>query len=111
MMAGKGSAVTEAVKARNAYEGDQKDRFQIDPADILKVQRECHERGLDLIGFFHSHPDAAAYFSATDLANASPWHAHVVISIQAGGFAGAKAFRVDLDLTQSTEEELQWPRS
>jgi proteasome lid subunit RPN8/RPN11 len=111
ILVGRETLVTEAVKTCNAYEGDQKDRFQIDPADILNVQRDCHGRGLDLIGFFHSHPDAGAYFSATDLANASPWHAHVVISIQSGEFGGAKAFRVDLDLTQSTEEELQWPKS
>ncbi|MDW8356262.1 MAG: M67 family metallopeptidase, partial [Bryobacterales bacterium] len=90
--------VTEAVACENVYEGDQRDRFQIRTDDILRVQREAHTGGRHLIGFFHSHPDAEAYFSKTDLANASPWHAHVVLSLQRGEFAGAKAYRVDLDL-------------
>ena len=104
-------AVAEAVACENVYEGDQKDRFQIRTDDILRVQREAHESGRHLIGFFHSHPDEGAYFSKTDLANASPWHSHVVLSIRKGEFADAKAFRVDLDLTAATEEELKWPKS
>ncbi len=112
MMTGPESGfVTKAVPCDNIYEGDQKDRFQIRTDDILRVQREAHEAGHHLIGFFHSHPDEGAYFSRTDLANASPWHAHVVLSIRNGGFENAKAFRVDLDLTASTEEELVWPKS
>ncbi len=103
-------AVLAAVPCENAYEGDQKDRFQIRTDDILRVQREAQESGRHLVGFFHSHPDEGAYFSKTDLANASPWHAHVVLSIRNGGFADAKAFRVDLDLTEATEEELKWPK-
>lgn len=112
MMVGSDSgAVTEAVACENVYEGDRKDRFQIRTDDILRVQREAHASGRDLIGFFHSHPDEGAYFSKTDLANASPWHSHVVLSIRNGDFADAKAFRVDLDLTAATEEELTWPKS
>jgi proteasome lid subunit RPN8/RPN11 len=112
MMVGSGDGtVTEAVACENVYEGDQKDRFQIRTDDILRVQREAHASGRDLIGFFHSHPDEGAYFSKTDLANASPWHSHVVLSIRGGEFADAKAFRVDLDLTAATEEELKWPKS
>lgn len=111
MLTGNGANVTAAVPCENVYQGDQSDRFEIAPGDILRVQRESHEQGLELIGFFHSHPDEDAYFSATDLKNASPWHAHVVLSIRQREFRNAKAFRVDLDLTESTEEELTWPKS
>ena len=111
MVGSEDGTVVEAVACENVYQGDQKDRFQIRTDDILRVQREAHERGRHLIGFFHSHPDEGAYFSKTDLANASPWHSHVVMSIRGGEFAGAKAFRVDLDLTAATEQELKWPKS
>jgi proteasome lid subunit RPN8/RPN11 len=111
MVGSDNGTVAEAVACENVYEGDQKDRFQIRTDDILRVQREAHQRGRDLIGFFHSHPDEGAYFSRTDLSNASPWHSHVVLSIRQGEFTDAKAFRVDLDLTEATEEELTWPKS
>jgi proteasome lid subunit RPN8/RPN11 len=103
--------VRVAIACENVYQGDQKDRFQINTDDILRVQKEAHAAGESLIGFFHSHPDEGAYFSSTDLKNASPWHSHVVLSIRGGEFADAKCFRVDLDLTESTEEELLWPKS
>lgn len=111
MMTGTDSKITAAIPCKNVYEGDQKDRFQVSTDDIYRVQRETREQGVELIGFFHSHPDEGAYFSSTDLKNASPWHAHVVLSIRQGEFRDAKAFRVDLDLTASTEEELKWPKS
>jgi proteasome lid subunit RPN8/RPN11 len=111
ILIGQGDTVTEAIACENVFEGEQKDRFQIATDDIFRAQRESRERGLELIGFFHSHPDEDAYFSETDLRNASPWHKHVVLSIRQGEVRGAKAFRVDLDLTESTEEELQWPKS
>jgi len=111
MLTGTGTQVTAAIPCKNIYQGDQSDRFEIDPHDILRVQRESIQQGQELIGFFHSHPDEDAYFSATDLKNASPWHAHVVLSIRQREFRNAKAFRVDLDLTESTEEELLWPKS
>jgi len=111
MMVGSNGVATEAVPAPNVYRGDQSDRFEISPDDILRAQRSAQDSGRELIGFFHSHPDTGAYFSATDLANASPWHSHVVMSIIKGEVVDAKCFRVDLDLTESTEEELKWPKS
>jgi proteasome lid subunit RPN8/RPN11 len=110
MMVGSNGVAGRAVPCANVYGGDQSDRFEISPTDILRVQREAQDEGRDLLGFFHSHPDAGAYFSTTDLKNASPWHSHVVLSIFGGEFRDAKCFRVDLDLTESTEEELIWPK-
>ena len=58
--------VSEAVPCRNAYEGEQADRFQLDPKEQIAADRRARELGLDVLGFFHSHPDCDAYFSATD---------------------------------------------
>lgn len=102
---------TIAVPCRNAYEGEQADRFLIDPKDQLDAERRARALGLGVIGFFHSHPDCGAYFSETDLKNHWPFYSNVVLSIQHGEFAEAKAFQVDIEQTASTEEELQWPKS
>lgn len=100
-----------AVACGNAYEGGQKDRFLIDPKDQIAAERKSREMGLGVLGFFHSHPDEAAYFSETDLKNHWPFYSNVVMSVRAREVRDAKCFRVDVDQTESVEEELIWPRS
>ena len=102
---------TLAVTCRNAYEGEQKDRFLIDPRDQIAAERQSRELGQGVLGFFHSHPDEGAYFSQTDLKNHWPFYSNVVMSVRNGNFADAKCFRVDVDQTASEEEELSWPKS
>ena len=101
---------TQAIACHNAYEGDQKDRFLLDPKDQVAAERRAREIKLDVLGFFHSHPDCDAYFSATDLANSWPWYSNIVISVHNGAFHHARAFVASDDQTASTEEELQHPR-
>ena len=103
--------VTEAMPIENAYSGDQGDRYELRPEDLLAADKAARTRGLDLIGIFHSHPDCDAYFSATDLKNSCPWYSFVVLSIQNGKFDHANSFLPDLDQTRAEPEEMKWPKS
>lgn len=104
-----GRVVTSAFPCRNAYEGNQGDRFQIDPQDQVRATLKSRSEEIDILGFFHSHPDCGAYFSATDLKNSWPWYSNVVLSIRQGEIAGAAAFRANEDQSQSEAEELLYP--
>lgn len=106
-----GKVVTEAVALENAWAGEQGERYQIRPEDLLKADREARTRGLDLIGIFHSHPDCDAYFSETDLKNSCPWYSFVVLSVQQGQFHHAKSFLPDPDQRWAEAEELKWQKS
>ena len=99
---------TVAIPCVNAYVGDQKDRFELNPKDQLAADRQARELGLSVIGFFHSHPDEDAYFSATDLKHSWPWYSNVVMSIRNGEFSHAKAFIANDDQSASEPEELQY---
>jgi proteasome lid subunit RPN8/RPN11 len=99
-----------AVACRNAYEGDQKDRFLIDPKDQLAADRRARQERLTVLGFFHSHPDEESYFSATDLKNSWPWYSNVVMSVKRGAVVAARSFEANDDQTSSNEEELVYPR-
>jgi proteasome lid subunit RPN8/RPN11 len=99
---------TIAIPCRNAYEGDQKDRFQLDPKDQLAADRRARELGVSVIGFFHSHPNEDAYFSATDLKNSWPWYTNVVMSIRDGEFSHAKAFIANDDQSAAAPQELHY---
>ena len=101
--------VTSAFPCRNTYEGDQSDRFQIDPRDQVRANLKSRSEEIDILGFFHSHPDCDAYFSATDLKNSWHWYSNVVLSIRQGEIAGAGAFRANENQSQSEAEELLYP--
>ena len=103
-------AVSRAIPCRNAYEGEQSDHFELDPKDQFEAQREARRLGVEVIGFFHSHPDTDAYFSATDLAHSWPWYSNVVLSVRDGVVCDAKAFRANDTQTESTSEELKCPK-
>jgi proteasome lid subunit RPN8/RPN11 len=103
--------VSSAVPLENAFAGEQGERYELRPEDLLQADKLARESGLDLIGIFHSHPDCDAYFSDTDLKNSCPWFSFVVLSIRKGKFDHANSFLPDLDQTRADNEELVWQKS
>lgn len=103
--------VVEAVPLQNAFTGEQGSRYELRPEDLLAADKAARERGLDLVGIFHSHPDCDAYFSETDLKNSCPWYSFVVLSIKNGAFDHANSFLPDWDQTKADKEELICPKS
>ncbi|HZQ52609.1 MAG TPA: M67 family metallopeptidase [Bryobacteraceae bacterium] len=108
---GERKIVTEAIPLQNAFAGEQGERYELRPEDLLAADQAARARGLDLIGIFHSHPDCDAYFSQTDLKNSCPWYSFVVLSIVKGKFDHANSFLPDLDQTKADREELIWQKS
>lgn len=108
---GQSKLVIEAVPLKNSFEGEQAERYELHPNDLLAADKAARERGLDLIGIFHSHPDCDAYFSDTDLKNSCPWYSFVVLSIKKGKFDHANSFLPDIEQTHADREELKWQRS
>ncbi|MGB3310713.1 MAG: M67 family metallopeptidase [Nodosilinea sp.] len=73
----------------------QRDRYWIDPADLLRVQRQVREQGLEIIGVYHSHPDHAAVPSECDRALAWPVYSYVIVSVMQGEATDLKSWRLD----------------
>jgi proteasome lid subunit RPN8/RPN11 len=63
-------AVARSVRCKNTVDDVQRDRYAIDPRDLLSLQREGRAHGQEIVGFYHSHPEHVAYWSATDLREA-----------------------------------------
>ena len=108
---GSEKTVHVAVPLENAFTGEQGARYELRQEDLLRADSEARQRGMDLIGIFHSHPDCDAYFSKTDLENSCPWYSFVVMSIKDGKFDHANSFLPDPDQTKADKEELTWPKS
>ena len=103
---GESKMVSEAIALRNAFEGAQAARYELRPEDLLAADKAARERGMDLIGIYHSHPDCDAYFSKTDLQNSCPWYSFVVLSIQKGEFHHANSWLPNVEQTDAAKEEL-----
>jgi proteasome lid subunit RPN8/RPN11 len=80
--------VSRAARCGNTRSDSPRDRYHIDPKELLRIQREARERGEDVVGFYHSHPDHPARWSETDLAEAHWIGCSYVITAVEGGRAG-----------------------
>ena len=89
-----GRAVVEARACTNARVGEEAhDRYAIAPQELIAAQREARERGLVIVGFYHSHPDHPATPSATDAAEAYwPECVYVIASVPQGKAGELNAF-------------------
>jgi proteasome lid subunit RPN8/RPN11 len=92
LLIGRAAAVTEAIAARNIAAGET--RFRVDPQDHIRALRAARQRGFEILGFYHSHPQTPAIPSETDRAEASyPDHLYLIVSL-AGGPADTRLFRL-----------------
>jgi len=94
--------VRATVRCGNTRIDSPQNRYNIDPRELVRVQREARERDLDVIGFYHSHPDHPARWSPTDFAEAH-WLgcSYVITSVEKGKAAVTNSFA----LTGTTEED------
>jgi proteasome lid subunit RPN8/RPN11 len=94
--------VTTAARCSNTRSDSPQNRYQIDPKELVRIQREGRERGEDIIGFYHSHPDHPAQWSPTDLTEAHWFGCSYVITAVAKGRA---AITNSFELTGSEEND------
>jgi proteasome lid subunit RPN8/RPN11 len=94
--------VTSVARAGNTRTDSAHNRYNIDPKDLIRIQREGRHRGEDIIGFYHSHPDHPAQWSSTDLAEAH-WFgcSYVITSVENGKAVLTNSF----ELTGSDETD------
>jgi proteasome lid subunit RPN8/RPN11 len=94
--------VTSVARAGNTRTDSPHNRYNIDPKDFIRAQREGRERGEDIIGFYHSHPDHPAQWSQTDLAEAHYLaSSYVITSVERGKAVLTNSF----ELTGSDEDD------
>jgi len=77
--------VLEIVPAGNTRTDSAHNRYNIAPVELIRIQRQARARSLDIVGFYHSHPDHPAQWSSTDIAEAH-WIAcsYVITSVAHG---------------------------
>ena len=97
LMLGNDHVVTDVRRARNIIVERSRDHYEIDPLDQIRIQREADAAGLDVIGYYHSHPDHPAQASRFDTERAWAGYVYVIVSIEKGKPVDANAFVADTD--------------
>jgi proteasome lid subunit RPN8/RPN11 len=94
--------VKAIVRCGNTRVDSPQNRYHIDPRELVRIQRQGREAGLDIVGFYHSHPDHPARWSQTDLAEAH-WIgcSYVITSVEQGRATVTNSFA----LVGSLEED------
>jgi len=95
------------VRCGNTRTDSPEKRYQISPAELIRIQREARNAGQDIVGFYHSHPDWPARCSSTDLEEAH-WTgcSYVITSVEKGKAVCTSSFLLrGAEETKHFEEE------
>ena len=85
--------VKRVVRCGNTRTDSPANRYHIAPQELIAAQKKAREAKMDIIGFYHSHPDHAARWSPTDLEEAH-WFAcsYVITSVKSGKASDTNSF-------------------
>ena len=101
-------SVVETFPLENAREEeDRHNRVLILPKDVLRAERYARENKLDVVGYYHSHPDDRAVPSQYDLDHALPVWSYIIASVLNGKVDDIASWEMENDRTRFNEEPLE----
>jgi len=104
---GEGRLITDVQVVHNAKEGDKRRRYEVAPRDYLKAEAYADEKGLALLGVYHSHPNHPALPSETDRLAAQPFFSYIIISVLEGRVDAIRSWQLN-DQEQFEEKTLTY---
>jgi len=78
------SYAQELLPVEDPARETERNRFLIDPLDQLQVEKDARTRRLEVLGYYHSHPDHPARPSIYDREHAWPWYSYIIVSVERG---------------------------
>ena len=102
-----GKVVSETYPISNAREESAKrNRFLITPEELMRGERYARSKDLEVVGFYHSHPDSPAVPSQYDLEHAWPTYSYIIVSTTADQAGDLFSWEQELDRSRFNQEEL-----
>lgn len=103
--------IEQVLPARNEREEARENRFVIAPEVVLAATRQARSAGLDVVGYYHSHPDHPAEPSDFDREHAWPGLSYVIVAVEKGEPGAVRSWRLADDRSRFEEEGLEEPRA
>jgi proteasome lid subunit RPN8/RPN11 len=109
VLAGRSGGSKEVVRLVPAVNRrtDDPHRYLIGPDDLQRVEAELRGDELEVLGFYHSHPDHPAAPSLFDAEHAWPWYSYVIVRVDRGCATEATSWQLDDDRSAMKSESLE----
>ena len=91
----------------NRRDDSPQNRFSVTAQDVLDAEKSARRQGLDVVGWYHSHPDHPARPSAYDRDHAWPWYSYIIVSVAQGHPQDMTSWRLNDDRQQFSPEGIQ----
>jgi len=103
-----GSKIVKRTEAVNnaREEGEKRHRFLITPEDILHAERIARAARLEIMGFYHSHPDHPASPSEYDKDHALPFYSYAIVSVEGGRSKELRSWELSPDRANFLPEKI-----
>jgi proteasome lid subunit RPN8/RPN11 len=98
--------VVDVWRAENTHEDERSRRFLIEPLKIKEFEEQAAERDMDVLGFYHSHPDHPAEPSRYDREHAWPFYSYVIASVDENGVEDLRSWVLRDDRSGYEEEPI-----
>ena len=100
--------VLETFAISNAREeAAKRNRFLIQPEELLRGEKYARDKKLDVVGFYHSHPDSPAVPSQYDLEHAWPQYSYIIVSTTSSDTGDFRSWEQRADRTHFDEEQIE----
>jgi proteasome lid subunit RPN8/RPN11 len=99
--------VTALFPLVNRRDDSPRNRFSVTSEDVRDAEKAAREKGTDVVGWYHSHPDHPAKPSQFDQDHAWPWYSYIIVSVANGRPETMTSWRLADDRTQFTPENLE----
>ena len=106
MDTGEMKIVVDVWRTENTYEGERERRFLIEPLQIKEFEERAAERNIELLGFYHSHPDHPAEPSEYDQEHAWPYYSYVIASVGSDEVKDLRSWLLKDDRSGYNEEPI-----
>jgi proteasome lid subunit RPN8/RPN11 len=90
----------------NRRDDSPHNRFSVTAEDVRDTEKAARDKKLDVVGWYHSHPDHPARPSQYDREHAWPWYSYVIVSVEAGRPADMTSWRLNDDRSEYACEEI-----
>jgi proteasome lid subunit RPN8/RPN11 len=91
----------------NRRDDSPRNRFSVTAEDVLEADKAARQQGLEVIGWYHSHPDHPARPSHYDRDHAWPWYSYIIVSVQNGAPQDMTSWRLNDDRQEFSPEEIE----
>jgi proteasome lid subunit RPN8/RPN11 len=99
--------VVELLPLANRRNDSPRNRFEVTPDDVQMAGKKARELRLEVVGWYHSHPDAPARPSEFDREHAWPWYSYIIVSVQQREPRDTKSWRLRDDRSAYDPEAIE----